>query len=128
MPKENQEKQTENAIPKPRKERKYKTFSETFGDGSFYPDLPKIPFTDLLNQEIVVLEAKILRDFNSQFGKHDCALIMAFPVNDQREEARFTTICSGQVVLERIDQSIKRRLLPLVATPTYVDEKYYNLL
>ena len=123
----NEQAEERNGIPATTKKRHYKSFSDAFGDGAFYPDLPKIPFTDLLNIQVVVVEAKILKDFTTQFGKHDCALMLCFPL-DKGDSEKFTTICSGQVVVERIDQAIKRRLLPMVATPSFIDEKYYNLL
>ncbi len=111
-----------------KKGRKLKSFTDVFGDGEFYPDLPKIDFKELLNRTLILEDAKILRDFNTEYGKHDAALMMFS--NPENEEEKFTTICSGQVVLERIDRAIKNRAIPLYATPLEVDSgrnKYYNL-
>ena len=109
----------------PERKSKYKSFSEVFGDGEFYPDLPKVPFKECLDHDFVMFEAKILRDFNSEFGKHDCGLMLLAPVDN--EDEKFTTICSGIVVLERLEKAIKERRLPMLCTPVYVDNNYYNL-
>ena len=105
-----------------------KSFSEVFGDGEFYPDLPKIPFRELLDKELILYEVKILKDFNSKFGRHDCGLMLMSAVG---ESEKFTTICSGQVVLERLRKSVD--MLPLLCTPVEKktadgDSSYYNLL
>lgn len=104
---------------------KYRSFTDVFGDGEFYPDLPKIPFKDCIDKTFVLFETKILKDFNSEFGKHDCGLMLMAPVED--EKAKFTTICSGQVVLERLEKAAKERRLPMLCTPVYVNNQYYNL-
>lgn len=114
-----------NTAPAPERKSKYKSFSEVFGDGEFHPDLPKVPFKHCLDTEFIMFEAKILRDFNSEFGKHDCGLMLLAPVSNETE--KFTTICSGIVVLERLEKAIKERRLPMLCTPVFVDQNYYNL-
>lgn len=108
-----------------KKSRKYRSFSEVFGDGEFYPDVPKIDFKECLDKEFILFDAKILKDFNSQFGRHDCGLMLLAPADKEGE--KFTTICSGQVVLERLTKAIAERRLPMLCTPVYVNEQYYNL-
>lgn len=126
-----------------KKTRKLKTVSQLLGDGVFYPDLPKVPWADCLNRELVLEDAKIIKDFNGQFGKHDAALMLfsephpeaepehlatgATPATNEPVEVKFTTICSGQVILDRLQKLLAMRALPCLVTPTYVDEKYYNL-
>ncbi len=106
----------------------YKSFTDVFGDGEFYPDLPKVPFNDCLDKTYVLVEAKILKDFHTEFGVHDCALMLMQNPDDEAE--RFTTINSGQVVLERIRTALAKRALPLLCTPVKNTEgknEYYNL-
>ncbi len=110
-----------------KKQRKLKSFTDVFGDGEFYPDLPKIDFKELMNKQLVLEDAKILKDFNGEFGKHDAALMM-FTTLDTDD--KFTSICSGQVVVERIERCIKQRAMPLLATPIKVESdrnSYYNI-
>ena len=109
----------------PEKRSKYRTFTDKFGDGEFYPDIPKVPFKECLDKQFVMFEAKILHDFHTDFGTHDCGLMLMAPVENETE--KFTTICSGQVVLERLERAIKERLLPMLCTPVMVNGEYYNL-
>lgn len=107
--------------------KKYRSFTDVFGDGTFYPDVPKIDFKECLGKPFVMFDAKILRDFKSaEYGTHDAALMLLAPVENETE--KFTTICSGQVLLQRVDSVIKTHKLPLICMPVYVDDKYYNLL
>lgn len=111
--------------------KKYQSFSDKFGDGEFYPDTPKVAFSELINHQFLLLDAKILKDFNSQYGKHDAALLLLAPADDPEQietDSQFTTICSGSVVVERVNQALSRKMLPLLCTPVFVDDKYYNLL
>ena len=111
---------------------KYKSFAEHFGDGQFYPDLPKIDFKELLDRELVLHECKILANFKGKFGTHDAALMLLSEVKTEKE--RFTTICSGEVVVDRIKQVLETPVeLPMLCTPVSVagaegDNPYYNLL
>lgn len=111
---------------KPEKRPKFKSFSERFGDGEFYPDLPKVDFKTLVGLGIIVWEAKILRNFRSEFGIHDAGLMLCSPIENEFEQ--FTTINSGTVVLERLERAIKERALPMTAVVHYVNDTYYNLL
>lgn len=107
--------------------KKYKSFTDVFGDGTFYPDVPKIDFKECLDKEFIMFDAKVLHDFKSaEFGTHDAGLMLLAPIDNEAE--KFTTICSGTVLLQRLEAVIKNRKLPLVCTPVFVDEKYYNLL
>lgn len=108
----------------------YKTFSEKFGEGEFYPDAAKLPFTDCLDKQLLMLDAKILKNFHGEFGTHDAALMLFVEIDENGDESgqRFTTINSGQVVVERIEAALKMRALPMLCTPTKVKGEYYNLL
>lgn len=109
--------------------RKLKSASDILGDGQFFPDKPKVPFSECLGKEFVLIDAKIIKDFNGQFGKHDAGLMLLEPTGDMETEAvQFTTICSGLVVVERLQKLITNHALPCLVTPTYVNDTYYNLI
>jgi len=113
---------------KTKKTSKYQSFSERFGDGEFYSELPKVPFKDLLGQTLVLHETKILADFKGKFGVHDAGLMLLSTADNEKE--KFTTICSGVVVVERLKKAAAD--LPMICTPTEVEagdgSTYYNLL
>jgi hypothetical protein len=106
---------------------KYKSFSDRFGDGKFHEDLPKKAWKECIDKTFILSDAKILVDFHSEdYGVHDAALMCLAPV--EKPDEKFTTICSGGVVVKRIKEALEKRYLPMVATPVYPDEKYYNIL
>ncbi len=114
-----------------KKARNLKSFTDVFGQGDFYADLPKIDFKDLVTsgKQLILEDAKILKDFHTELGTHDCALMMFSEV--ENEENKFTTINSGLVIVERIKQALANRRLPLMATPVMVQgarSSYYNLI
>lgn len=116
----------EKAQAKP--QRKLKSFTDVFGDGEFYPDVQKVDFKDILDNTYVLEDAKILRDFTTEYGKHDAGLMLM--ANTDNADEKFTTICSGQVVVERLERAIKQRVMPILCTPVEVTSgrnKYYNL-
>jgi len=105
-----------------------KSFTDVFGDGEFHSDLPKVPFIDTLDKTWILEDAKILKDFNGEFGVHDAGLFLF--VDPENEADRFTTINSGQVVVERLKRAIQERRLPMLCTPIKLTERrneYYNL-
>jgi hypothetical protein len=107
-------------------EKKYGTFTSVFGDGEFHPELPKVAFKECIDKTFIMFEAKILRNFKSaEYGTHDAGLMVLAPVENDAE--KFTTICSGVVILERLELLIKSRKLPKVCTVIYPEKKYYNL-
>lgn len=112
-----------------RPKRAMKTASDILGDSAFHPDAPRVAFTELFNKQLVLVEAKIIRDFNGQFGKHDCALMLLQEAGiTDREAPPFTTISSGVVVVERIAKLLDAHALPCLVTPVYVNDNYYNLV
>ena len=101
-----------------------KTFSDLLGGGEFYPDLPRIDFKELINHQVLVIDAQLIEDFTSKFGVHDALLLLVqMPADGQQ----FTTITSGEVVIKRVIKALKEGLLPLYGTITK-DKEYYNIL
>jgi len=100
-----------------------KTFSDQLGIGEFHPDLPRIEFKDLLDRQVLVVEAMLIEDFTSKFGTHDCLLILV-----ELDKQFYTTITSGEVVIKRIMKAQAGDMLPLLGTFTKGDKEYYNIL
>ncbi|KKM77230.1 hypothetical protein LCGC14_1372220 [marine sediment metagenome] len=102
---------------------KLRTFLDVLGGAEFYPDLPRVDFSELIDRPIIVQEAMVIEDFTSKFGTHDCMLIRL-----ELDGQPFTTITSGQVVMKRIVKAQREGLLPLQGTFVKGDKDYYNIL
>src|SRR4030042_2232590 len=106
-----------------------KTFGEAVGGTQFYPDLPKLPLVDALDRQWLIEDAKIVKDFKSQFGVTDFALLKIVNPHDTKEI--YTTICGGAVVIGRIATAINKGLLPLLGTIGKImsdnDREYYSI-
>ena len=105
------------------------TFSDLFGGGEFYPALPRIDFKELIDRQVLVIDAQIIEDFTSKFGTHDALLLLVQMLEDG---VQYTTITSGVVVIKRVMKALKEGLLPLYGTitkgNTYKGNTYYNIL
>lgn len=122
----------------PKLKRKLKSASELLGDGKFYPDAPRVAFSELLNIPLILIDTKIIQGFKGQFGEHDAGLMLfervdydetyASAPEDMKPARNFTTICSGQVVVERLGKLYRMKMLPCLVTPVLVNDSYYNLL
>lgn len=76
----------------------------------------------------MLIDAKIIKDFNGNFGKHDAGLMLLESADETMESSpQFTTICSGIVVTERLEKLIRMRAMPCLVTPVYVNDQYYSL-
>lgn len=99
-----------------------KTFSEALGVSPFYPELPRIELGEILGEDLVVLDAKVMKDFESEkYGNHDLALLRI-----QLKADEFTTACSGMVLCKKVQVALDRKLLPLKGK--IVKDKYYDIL
>jgi hypothetical protein len=126
-----------------------KTFSQRYAESDFHKDSKRINFSDLLHITATVIDAKVLKDFNGKFGKHDAVLIyakLAEPTKAMNEPdtdcyilaengdvtiTDFTTISSGSVVVDQIKRALSDKALPLMATFAKVEtdtgNTYYQL-
>lgn len=86
-----------------------KRFADVNEKIDFFPELEKVDMKDLIGQEITVLDAKLIRDFDGQFGKHDFMIIKLSHLG-----AEVTTATSGMVLIKRIMSAKENRRLPLV--------------
>lgn len=100
-----------------------KSFSDVNEKIEFYPELEKVEFNTLLDIEITVIDAKLIRDFDSQFGKHDFMIVRAA---NQGQEFTFGT--SGVVLIKRIMTAKEKRQLPLTGIISKPEGKaYYDI-
>ena len=103
-----------------------KSFSDVFG-GQFYPDLPRVDFSACLDKQYEITDATIIKEFDSQFGRHDLALLL---LTDLKTGKQFTTITSGVVIVKKIRQILTKQVnatLPLIGTITKND-RYYDII
>lgn len=109
---------------------KVKRVSDIIGDGSidFYPDYPRIEVEDILGKDIMLMDAKILRNWPSDYGngKSDWCLMQV-----QVDGVDYTTKCGGVVLVNRVAELQARRAMPLLATIRMQgdsDRPYYNIV
>lgn len=101
-----------------------KTFSDEFGKGSFYPDIPKRPLAEVLDKTFSLVDATIIEGFESKFGTSDFSLLL---LEDVSTGEQFTTLCGGMVVVKKVRQALDKKLLPLFAT-IVKPAQYYDIL
>ena len=102
---------------------KYKTFGEVMPKIEFYPELPKAELSSIMDREIEVTDAQIVKEFTTRFGTHDFVL---FCYVDPQDGAKYTTISSGMVIVKKLKFAIDNRLLPLRGTITQTGQ-YYDI-
>lgn len=68
----------------------------------FYPEAEQINWGTLEDKSIIIREAVILPDFETDFGRHDLALIRFDYVEGGDPGKVYTTACSGTAVLNQI--------------------------
>lgn len=110
----------------PRPKMKAKTVNEALGIKPFYADSERIDFSDLIGKSILIVDAVIIADFDSEFGKHDLCLIAFKDIETESDEV-LTTACSGIVIVKKIRSLLEKRLLPIIGTVNR-DNRYYDLL
>lgn len=100
-----------------------KTFGDMMPKIEFYPDLPKVDLKELMDSEHEITDAQVVRDFSSQFGKSDFALLVLTDLNDGKQ---VTTLCGGMVVVKKVQYALDHKLLPLRGTITFTGD-YYDI-
>lgn len=103
--------------------KKLKSFGDVNEKIEFHTDLDKIEFDAILGMEITVIDAKLIRDFDSKFGKHDFMIVHA-----ETKDGGFTFGTSGMVLIKRIMGAQEDRKLPLTGTIAKPEGKpYYDI-
>ena len=109
---------------------KVKRASDIIGDGqiNFYPELPTIDIQDIMGKDFMLMDAKILRDWPSEYtarGVSDWCLMQV-----QVDGTDYTTRCGGRVLVKRVAELQSRKALPItveVVMQGNADKPYYNI-
>lgn len=109
---------------------KAKRVSDVIGDGSisFYPELPQRSLKDYLGKDVMLMDARILRDWEGDYGRSDWCLLQLQDINTGDN---FTTRCGGKVLTKRVSELLARKALPIVGaivTQGDTDKPYYNII
>lgn len=105
-----------------------KHFADVNEKIDFYPDLDKVEFDAIQGQELIILEAKLIRDFDSKFGKHDFMIVRAAFLKEPDNYQEFTFGTSGMVLVKRIMKAQEERKLPLIGVIAIPKGKsYYDI-
>lgn len=109
---------------------KPKRVSDVIGDGSisFYPECPQKSLKDYLGKDVFVMDVRILRDWEGDFGRSDWCLLQ---LQDIETGENFTTKCGGRVLVKRMTELQSRKALPIVGaivTQGDSDRPYYNIV
>lgn len=114
------------------KETKEKRVSDVIGDGKidFYPDMPRTDLEDVLGRDIMIMDARIMKDWKSDYGNglSDWCLIQ---YQDRESGENYTTKCGGVVLVKRMAELISRKAFPIVGsivTQGDSERPYYNIL
>lgn len=100
------------------------TFSDHYAAVEFYPDLPKKSLEDILDVGHSILDVHIVEGFKSKFGESNFALILMETLDTGEQ---FTTLCGGEVVVKKVADAKKKRLLPLIGVITK-PAHYYDIV
>ena len=103
------------------------TFGDKYGATQFHQELPKLALEDVIGNQYLVKEVRIVEGFMSKFGKSDFALLLL--ENEAGELA--TTLCGGAVVVDKLRKAINDGALPLYGTLSKVESgegnEYYDI-
>jgi hypothetical protein len=92
-------------------QQKPKTIEEALGDGkiNFHSDLERLEFAVLLPLNFTIVDAKIIDNWDSQFGTR------SFPIVKVRleDDTEYTTILNGAVILKQVRKLLEKHQLPV---------------
>jgi hypothetical protein len=105
-----------------------KRFADVNEKIEFHNEVDKVEFEAIIGSEITILEAKVIRDFDSKFGRHDFMIVYASATASDGSIAKFTFGTSGMVLIKRIMRAQELRWLPLTGTIMKpLDKSYYDI-
>jgi len=90
-----------------------KSVSDYMPERGFYPDLPKVKLADILGKALVIRDATIIENFESQFGIHPFAILM---LEDPENGTMSTVGTSAIVVLKKVRSLLAYKFLPCMVT------------
>lgn len=97
--------------------------SQVIPEVQFYPECERVKFAGLKGKEIVITDAKMITYTSKKYGTHPSALLCIVEGDKQ-----FTTICSGEVICEKVIKLISEKAFPVKGTVDLVKGKYWNIL
>ena len=100
-----------------------KRFSDFTPKLEFYPDLPKVKLAEVLDKEVIVGDAYLVKGFKTSYGDGNFVLML---LTDVESGEQFTTLSSGEVVVAKVVKAKEEGWLPLKAVITY-NGKYYDI-
>ena len=98
----------------------HKTFGETVG-GRAFPDATETKLPDILNVQILVLDAAFKA---MQFGE---VAILLFAIPTDPTPTKYSCLVGGEVVRRKVKEAQEKKLLPLLGTIVH-DEVYYDIV
>jgi len=90
---------------------KTKGIKDALGDGKidFHPELLKVKFQELLGQQFLIKQVRIIDDWDGQFGASSFALILIeFPDGSLK-----TSIAGGKAVMRQVRKLVQKKMLPV---------------
>jgi len=103
---------------------KGKQIGEIFPANKFYPDSPKVKLAELIGQVVQFIDARIIEDFDTKYGKHDMVIIA---YNNGVDSEIATTVCSGIVILKKFRKLILEKQFPIIGKIVN-DANYYDVV
>lgn len=85
------------------------TIKDALGTGvRFHEDLPRVKKEELLAENVILRDGKVIEDWDGEWGATDFALLMV-----EREGGQaVTTLCGGRAVVRQIRRLVKANKLP----------------
>lgn len=85
--------------------------SEAIGRGAvdFHPDLPKIDKAELVGADFVILQAKIIEEWESEYGTSSFCLLRVRLENAEEK----TTLMGGKAIVRQVSKLLRDRKLPV---------------
>jgi hypothetical protein len=97
----------------------------------WYPDLSKADLKQMLNTEIVILDARVIDSFDTEYGTHDLAQFKGHLLSDheKKDVTDFTFISSGEVIVKKTRKLLEDKIhnFPIVATFNQT-ARYFDML
>ena len=103
---------------------KLKRVSEVYKSEPFYPELDKVEKEAIMGQDMIIQDARMMRDWHSEFGTSDFCLLK---LEDLETGKQVTTSVGGVAVVSVVDRLIKERRLPIIGK-IILEKAYYEIV
>ena len=102
--------------------------SDLVGGYNFYPDAPRVKFTDLRDKQIVLVDGYYIAEMETELGTHDAFLIAFMNVAEVQtfgfsKSTIMSTISSGQAIIDQMARLKENANFPCLATPHLIESK-----